>query len=850
MFKNLSLSLSLLIIGTFSIPSLSQAYVFNNQLDIGDRGEDVSALQQTLTNLNHFSYPTITGYFGHVTQTAVQLFQSARGIVSSGTPESTGYGRVGPMTLTALNSIQGSGVTTSTLLELLRVVQARIAELRGNAPTNPDLASPSNVTASHGNDEITIKWSEVFEAQFYLVQRKEYGGTYQNIATTTDTTFIDTDISRNTRYYYTVTAENNDGRSVSSEYAYVYLSGGGGGSGSSNNEDAEEGCQIDASGYDIYVDSENGSDTNSGTGPCDAFAALQTATAVATSTGDGVKVALARGSHWREQFNLASLENITIEGYGSGNLPIINGSDIVTSWSLTSGQSNTYETEVIHNSSGTNRLTVYEDGILLTRVTNVSTAESTPGSFVDIKGSDGSPVTVYIHPSDDGNPTSNGKIYEVSTRLTAFAGGAGATISGLETSKAISNNGSMDLVSRTNANVSQVLASWGTKHNLGIGSGQISDSIAFGFDDVTSYEPSVVPIVAFLQDASTSDVVLNRVFVVNADTNQPTGITAFYAHDSDINGGFSTFSATQSAAIGVLSAGTPRARTVIWDGLYNDRVSQLPSAASTDTDIVEIRRLQAKLSAQTLTPVSTVNGLEMTYENSVILSTPASGYTSELFRISGAGPFNLLKNVLYTDRTAGVGQRGFMNVVSAAATGTINVEQTVFDGNVTFLYQISVPSGWNYTGDYNVFYHVSGTPFRSQFNGSAFTTLASWQATTTQDVNSVYLAGADQYVGNTNAFWLGWSGATSGTATSTVGPAAGDFRVNPNARVYGSGGTAYIGTFADGTTPITEAGPQNHWDWNAREAVSGAPAAWPNVPDTLEESKEYLLDPESWEFYP
>ena len=49
----------------------------------------------------------------------------------------------------------------------------------------------------------------------------------------------------------------------------------------------------------------------------------------------------------------------------------------------------------------------------------------------------------------------------------------------------------------------------------------------------------------------------------------------------------------------------------------------------------------------------------------------------------------------------------------------------------------------------------------------------------------------------------------------------GDFRINPNAYVYNGAGTRLTGTFADGTTPITAAGPQAYWDFNQRAVVWG-----------------------------
>jgi len=52
-------------------------------------------------------YPSglITGNFDSSTQAATEKFQSAQGIISSGTSETTGYGRVGPQTLIRLNSL-------------------------------------------------------------------------------------------------------------------------------------------------------------------------------------------------------------------------------------------------------------------------------------------------------------------------------------------------------------------------------------------------------------------------------------------------------------------------------------------------------------------------------------------------------------------------------------------------------------------------------------------------------------------------------------------------------------------------------------------------------------------------
>lgn len=61
-------------------------------------GGPISALQLFLKNTGDFTYPEITGYFGPATQIALKKFQSRSAIVSSGTPEGTGYGVAGPRT--------------------------------------------------------------------------------------------------------------------------------------------------------------------------------------------------------------------------------------------------------------------------------------------------------------------------------------------------------------------------------------------------------------------------------------------------------------------------------------------------------------------------------------------------------------------------------------------------------------------------------------------------------------------------------------------------------------------------------------------------------------------------------
>ncbi|MFA7201733.1 MAG: fibronectin type III domain-containing protein [Candidatus Paceibacterota bacterium] len=99
---------AILIISLVGIQG-AQAMI-TNQLDLGSTGSDVTEVQ-TYYSGDASIYPSglITGYFGPLTQSATQKFQTMQGIVSSGSAETTGYGRVGPQTIIRLNSLIGSG---------------------------------------------------------------------------------------------------------------------------------------------------------------------------------------------------------------------------------------------------------------------------------------------------------------------------------------------------------------------------------------------------------------------------------------------------------------------------------------------------------------------------------------------------------------------------------------------------------------------------------------------------------------------------------------------------------------------------------------------------------------------
>jgi hypothetical protein len=168
--------------------------------------------------------------------------------------------------------------------------------------------------------------------------------------------------------------------------------------------------------YDWYVDSVNGSDSNDGKTertPLQTIAALEAKT---ISPGD--VIALARGSHWREQLDITAA-NVTVLAYGSGARPILDGSDIAlnASFSKTAGRTNVYEISITPewNGSGKDFVNVWEDDTILTRAASVANCDANAGSCYPSDEGAGT-ITLYVHATDSSDVTSNGAVYEYTKR--------------------------------------------------------------------------------------------------------------------------------------------------------------------------------------------------------------------------------------------------------------------------------------------------------------------------------------------------------------------------------------------------------------------------------------------------
>ena len=86
------------------------------------------------------------------------------------------------------------------------------------APTAP--APPVNLTATGGNQQVSLAWTASTGATSYNVKRATTsGGPYTTLASPTGVTYTDTGVSNGTTYYYVVTAVNANGESANSNQA-------------------------------------------------------------------------------------------------------------------------------------------------------------------------------------------------------------------------------------------------------------------------------------------------------------------------------------------------------------------------------------------------------------------------------------------------------------------------------------------------------------------------------------------------------------------------------------------------------------------------------------------------------
>lgn len=189
---------ALVLIG---LPILVGAESFNREMEIGMTGPDVSALQ-TFLAADPSIYPQglVTGYFGVLTYQAVANFQARNGI--------SAVGRVGPITLAAINGMFGSiGGSSDVNAPIITVVTLG--------------SSSSSISAAWVTNEETMSTLYYSISPIYLTESKNsnpYSVSVTGIAVASLNAGLRTSNSvnvqnllANTRYYFAIRATDQAG---------------------------------------------------------------------------------------------------------------------------------------------------------------------------------------------------------------------------------------------------------------------------------------------------------------------------------------------------------------------------------------------------------------------------------------------------------------------------------------------------------------------------------------------------------------------------------------------------------------------------------------------------------------
>src|SRR3990167_247813 len=122
----------------------SQCIAITHNMGPGDTdaspGGDVTRLQQFF-RFQYNNFPDATGFFGPITEASVRQWQSGHGIVSSGTPNTTGYGYVGPRTMAALLQSCGGSTASNETTPTTTTVPPLAPVTPPLAPVTPPLAT-------------------------------------------------------------------------------------------------------------------------------------------------------------------------------------------------------------------------------------------------------------------------------------------------------------------------------------------------------------------------------------------------------------------------------------------------------------------------------------------------------------------------------------------------------------------------------------------------------------------------------------------------------------------------------------------------------------------------------------
>lgn len=560
------------------------------------------------------------------------------------------------------------------------------------------------------------------------------------------------------------------------------------------------------SAFDLFANSAMANDSGDGLSAATAKKTLAAAVALVVS---GKRLGLVTDSTWREA--IVPPANMTVGVSGAGAMPIMDGADVAGTWTLT-GTADVW-TQVWTRPGpiqGSDDLGLWIDGVRPRFGLSVADIAANGGWWNDNPRA--LTANVYVKVAAATNPNSDGKLYEISKRNNGFNWHAQQSSPGTYT---VNVTGPIELkryhahygcVSAGAGNVSKLLLrDCGIHHMVTMGT-STTDCVAIEY----LASANGIPFVSYRADGTGFSHTFTRCHALfPGGASRVPAWNGFYSHASLGNTKIDAVTWNGCTVRG-MDGMNCSAVSATGDGCYIEDCNAFGFDATADSNT--FTRCLVNDTVASANSGGNVAFRKPSTTNSVSYTDCAS-YT----RLGGA--------VTCDTGTSSYTNCAFVsngNGISCTNAAPASVNYSIFDSIGRCYHNM----GLGYTGNNNVFYFrtLADQPWL-HWNGVLYTTLASFQAASGQDSNSVYLLDVDQTAGNANAFWLG-------VKNNTGGPASGDFRINPTAKVYAANGTPYFGTFPDGKS-LSLAGPQTRRNFNTSANVAGPPTAWPVLPTAL-----------------
>lgn len=492
--------------------------------------------------------------------------------------------------------------------------------------------------------------------------------------------------------------------------------------------------------YDWYVDHDNGSDSYEGTNPYQAF---QTIAKLLTVWSAGESVWIEPKDDGSDYLEALIYPGAGVRAYSSGVYDhatgtwsggaSISGADVAAnaSFSKTGGQTNVYQIAVTVETGATQFVNLFEDDVYLTRQTSVANVDSNPGSYY-VTAESGS-ITIYVHASDSSDVTANGKVYEYTKRIRAiYTNYANCVLSGLCGRKALGDSGCISFQGSAGT-ISHFLAEKGGSHTLQ--QDPTGGAICQYGKVLDGYDTTSATLFNYNANVFAGDTyAVSNVTIGHTSVSEPGYLTVggMNGHQNTsgtlavINMTNVRFENLYTGVTGLNHSDTVNMATCVWDevveGARNSSVSQTlnVTGGSYESAVINSQKFLQIMYAGTVN----VSGVTINESNTALLG---------LISITAAATVTVDSCIFVQNITTGTRLAVYCSSAGANVTLTNNTYNSTGNGWTYHYYFAAGASGMTWTSDFNAFESTNDAWF---IFGTTYSDLASYQAGTSEDLNS------------------------------------------------------------------------------------------------------------------